>query len=63
MSFQGGTIFNSVIKNKMENIPNTNKKEAIVKWLRRIGIWGFLFFLAKGLVWLAVFYFAGKAVA
>lgn len=24
-------------------------------WLRRIGVAGFLFFLIKGLVWLAVF--------
>ena len=23
-------------------------------WLKRIGLWGFLFFLIKGLVWLAV---------
>ncbi len=26
------------------------------RWLRRIGVMGFLFFLLKGLVWLAVFY-------
>jgi hypothetical protein len=26
------------------------------KWLKRIGITGFLFFLIKGLIWLAVFY-------
>lgn len=26
------------------------------EWLKRIGIAGFLFFLAKGLIWLAVFY-------
>jgi len=25
-------------------------------WLKRIGIAGFLFFLIKGLVWLAVFF-------
>lgn len=29
----------------------TNK---LAKWLKRIGFWGFLFFLAKGLVWLAL---------
>lgn len=31
----------------------TNK---LVKWLKRIGFWGFLFFLVKGLVWLALGY-------
>lgn len=25
-------------------------------WLKRIGILGFLFFLVKGLIWLAVFF-------
>lgn len=28
-------------------------------WLKKIGIAGFLFFLIKGLIWLAIFYFAG----
>ena len=32
-----------------------------VLWLKRIGVVGFLFFLIKGLVWLAIFYFAGKS--
>ena len=32
---------------------------ARVNWLRRIGWLGFLFFLAKGLVWLAGFFGAG----
>jgi hypothetical protein len=32
-------------------------------WLRRIGIWGFLFFLAKGLVWLVIFFGAFKTCA
>lgn len=31
------------------------------KWLKRIGFWGFMFFLVKGLVWIAVF--AGLAKA
>tara|TARA_B100001057_G_C22270761_1_gene726851 strand:+ start:372 stop:479 length:108 start_codon:yes stop_codon:yes gene_type:complete len=26
------------------------------KWLKKIGLLGFLFFLIKGLVWIAVFY-------
>ena len=24
------------------------------KWLKRVGIWGFLFFLVKGLLWLGI---------
>jgi hypothetical protein len=31
-------------------------------WLKRTGWVGFLFFLIKGIVWLVLFYFAGKAV-
>ena len=31
-------------------------------WLKRFGIAGFLFFLIKGLIWLAVFFFVGKAM-
>jgi len=29
-------------------------------WLKRLGWAGFLFFLIKGLVWLAIFFFAGS---
>jgi hypothetical protein len=36
------------------------KQHKAIKWLRRIGFWGFMFFLAKGLVWLAVGYFIVK---
>ncbi len=25
------------------------------KWLKRIGFWGFMFFLIKGLIWIGVF--------
>jgi hypothetical protein len=32
------------------------------QWLKRIGLAGFIFFLVKGLIWLAVFFFAGKAI-
>lgn len=39
---------------------SVNKKTALLKWLKKIGIWGFLFFLAKGLVWLAVGYWIIK---
>lgn len=33
-----------------------------VLWFKRIGLAGFLFFLIKGLVWLAVLFFGGKAI-
>jgi hypothetical protein len=32
------------------------------KWLKRLGWLGFFFFLVKGLVWLAVFFFAGNEI-
>jgi len=38
------------------------KKSKLQFWLKKIGIIGFLFFLIKGLVWLAVFYFIGKNI-
>lgn len=44
----------------MSKEPVPQKKAAILKWLRRVGVWGFLFFLAKGLVWLAIGYWALK---
>jgi hypothetical protein len=42
----------------MENKPETEPKQnkGIVKWLKRLGLAGFLFFLIKGLIWIAVFY-------
>lgn len=30
----------------------------LAKWLKKLGFWGFMFFLAKGLVWLVVGYMA-----
>lgn len=40
-----------------ENNKNTSP---LISWIKRIGVWGFLFFLIKGLVWLAVGYFIMK---
>jgi hypothetical protein len=37
-----------------------DKKAKQKKWLKRIGVAGFLFFLIKGLIWIAVFLFAWK---
>lgn len=38
--------------------PETATK--IKTWAKKLGFWGFVFFLAKGLVWLAIGYFALK---
>jgi len=35
-------------------------KEKVIRWFRRIGLWGFLFFLLKGLAWLALGYWVVK---
>jgi hypothetical protein len=39
---------------------NNNRKAQIIKWLKKIGFWGFLFFLIKGLLWLVIGYFVLK---
>ena len=31
-------------------------------WFKRLGVVGFLFFLIKGLIWLAIIFGAGKCV-
>jgi hypothetical protein len=36
------------------------EKKSWTKWIKRAGIWGFLFFLVKGLVWLALAYWIVK---
>lgn len=41
---------------------NAERVEKIKKWAKRLGFWGFVFFLAKGLVWLAIFYFAANKI-
>jgi len=42
--------------------PAPGRSKKLKTWLTRIGIAGFLFFLIKGLVWLAVFAFAGTQI-
>ncbi len=32
------------------------QKNTKLKWLKKLGFWGFLFFLVKGLVWLVLAY-------
>jgi hypothetical protein len=44
----------------MNTNSTSDKKVALLKWLKKIGVWGFLFFLVKGLVWLAVGYWVIK---
>jgi hypothetical protein len=34
-------------------------KSKTTQWLKRIGLVGFLFFLIKGLFWIALAYFSG----
>ncbi|NLR60420.1 hypothetical protein FHW36_109167 [Chitinophaga polysaccharea] len=41
------------------NTDNTRKAK-IIKWIKRVGFWGFLFFLLKGLLWLALGYWVLK---
>lgn len=33
------------------------EKTKLVKWIKKIGFWGFLFFLVKGLLWLVLGYY------
>jgi hypothetical protein len=35
-------------------------KEKFIFWFKRIGVAGFIFFLLKGLLWIAVFLGLGK---
>lgn len=30
--------------------------------IKKLGIWGFAFFLVKGLIWLAIAFYAGKSI-
>lgn len=39
--------------NETQGAQNKNRK-GVVKWLKRIGVAGFLFFLIKGILWLTV---------
>lgn len=60
MKFHPNFIRKPAILQTMETKSASEKKAAIQKWLKRVGIWGFLFFLIKGLVWLAIFYWGSK---
>jgi hypothetical protein len=43
---------------KVEEIKT--QKKSLKAWLKKIGVVGFMFFLIKGLVWLYIFFQAGK---
>jgi predicted negative regulator of RcsB-dependent stress response len=36
------------------------KVQKLKKWIKKVGFWGFMFFLVKGLAWLAFGYFVIK---
>jgi hypothetical protein len=40
--------------------PENAEKSKLRKWLARFGVAGFLFFLIKGLIWIAISVFAVK---
>ena len=42
------------------NTTNTSRKEKIIRWVKKLGFWGFVFFLVKGLIWLALGYWVFK---
>lgn len=44
----------------MSETQATPPKSRFILWLKRIGFWGFLFFLIKGLLWLALGYWIAK---
>ena len=46
-------------QNKEQELEQGQKK-SLKNWLKKIGVAGFLFFLIKGLVWLYIFFQAGK---
>jgi len=42
------------------NAMSTSRQAKVTKWIKKVGVWGFLFFLVKGLVWVAIGYWAVK---
>jgi len=47
----------------MEEQQQPDKKAIRKKWLARLGVAGFVFFLVKGLVWIGIALFAAKSCA
>ncbi|WP_168186910.1 hypothetical protein [Elizabethkingia sp. JS20170427COW] len=47
----------------MEELKNKNTEPSkFMKWFKRVGWAGLIFFTVKGLVWLAIFYFGADAL-
>lgn len=46
----------------MSTQPENKPESKWALWLKRFGLLGFLFFLIKGLIWIAVALVAGKAL-
>lgn len=46
----------------MSDEESENDKKGLVKWVKGLGLAAFLFFLIKGLAWLAIFWFGTEAI-
>jgi len=57
----GTTVGCAYLALKRSKSPLNMEKKNWKDWLRKIGVAGFLFFLIKGLIWLAVFFGLFKA--
>lgn len=44
-------------ESKGTELEDSGQKKGFMVWLKRLGFAGFMFFLIKGLVWIAIFYF------
>ena len=42
-------------------VPHKQRKGMMV-WIKRLGFAGFIFFLVKGLIWIAIFIFGAEAI-
>jgi hypothetical protein len=50
-------------KDKTLECPVSHKGRSRFKlWMKRVGVAGFVFFLVKGLVWIAIFFFGAEAI-
>jgi hypothetical protein len=50
----------NITQKKREQNPKTPNR--FRKWIKRVGVLGFLFFLIKGLLWLLIPYLIAKGV-
>lgn len=52
----------SMNSSQTKNEDKSGTRGKALGWLRKLGWAGFLFFLIKGLIWLAVFYGLGRYI-